>query len=196
MYTPNANQELDFFSKHRASIRNQHPRNTCKHQRNASAFSDETLRIQTAKNGRQLGFKWRLDFSSLFSEAKSHKTQVLFGVRPLNSRVLFPNTGTGGTCFLLYCPVYSRTRKWGPGSRLVRGASRAARRGWAAAAVIPGNHAVPTTTRQTVKFFFAEIFLSSPQTGICFADFPNNQTKRPNRVNRTCEAPRSGLFVS
>ena len=27
---------------------------------------------------------------------------------------------------MLYCPVYSRIRKWGPGSRLVRGASRAA----------------------------------------------------------------------
>ena len=47
------------------------------------------------------------------------ETQVLFGV-------LFPNTGTGGTFSLLYCPVYSRIRKWGPGSWLVRGASRAA----------------------------------------------------------------------
>ena len=27
---------------------------------------------------------------------------------------------------MLYCPVYSRIRKWEPGSRLVRGASRAA----------------------------------------------------------------------
>ena len=27
---------------------------------------------------------------------------------------------------MLHCPVYSRTRKWGPGSRLVRGASHAA----------------------------------------------------------------------
>ena len=44
-------------------------------------FFDETSRIQAAKkNGRQLGFKWRLMFSSLFSEVRSHKTQVLFGV--------------------------------------------------------------------------------------------------------------------
>jgi hypothetical protein len=47
-------------------------------------------------------------------------------VCPLNSWVLFPNTDTGGALSLLYCPVYSRIRKWGPGSRLVRGASRAA----------------------------------------------------------------------
>ena len=45
---------------------------------------------------------------------------------PRNSWVHFPNTGTGRTRSLLYFPVYSRIRKWGPGSRLVRGASRAA----------------------------------------------------------------------
>ena len=38
------------------------------------------LWIQTAKNGWQLEFKWRLVFSPLFSEVKLHKTQVIFGV--------------------------------------------------------------------------------------------------------------------
>ena len=69
VYTPNTNQER-FFSRNRASIRNQHPRNTCKHQRNPSAFSMKPRVYKPQKNGRQLGFKWRLVFSSLFSESE------------------------------------------------------------------------------------------------------------------------------
>ena len=55
VYTPNANQER-FFSKHRANIRNQHPRNTCNHQRSPSFFSMIPRVYKPQKNGRQLGF--------------------------------------------------------------------------------------------------------------------------------------------
>ena len=73
-------QPRTIFSMHRSSIRNQHPRNTCKHQRNPSAFPMKPRVYKPQKNGRQSEFKWRLVFSSLFSEVKSHKTQVIFGV--------------------------------------------------------------------------------------------------------------------
>ena len=66
----------------------------------------------------------------LKSEVKSHKTPVLLGLRcaRLIRECSFRtrNTGTGRTFSLLYCPVYSCIRKWGRGSRPVRGASRAA----------------------------------------------------------------------
>ena len=47
---------------------------------NPSAFSIKPRVHKPKKNERQLGFKWRLVFSSLFSEVKSHKTHVIFGV--------------------------------------------------------------------------------------------------------------------
>ena len=60
----------------------------------------------------------------------NHTKPRFYSVCPLNSRVLFPNTGMGRAFSLLYFPVYSRKRKWGPGSRLVRGASRRAAPGF------------------------------------------------------------------
>ena len=44
-------QPRTIFSKHRASIRNQHPRNTCKHQRNPSAFSMKPRVLKPPKMG-------------------------------------------------------------------------------------------------------------------------------------------------
>ena len=77
-------------------------------------FSDETSRIQTAKNGRQLGFKWRLVFSSLFSEVKSHKTQVIFGVLTLFAGAL-SEYGHGEDIFFVILPgiqPYTKMRTW------------------------------------------------------------------------------------
>jgi len=55
-HTPNANQER-FFSTHRASIRNQHPQNTCKHQRDRSFFSMKPRVNKPQKNGRPRGWQ-------------------------------------------------------------------------------------------------------------------------------------------
>ena len=55
VYTPNnANQER-FSSMNRASIRNQHPRNTCKHQRDPSAFS---MKPRVYKPQKKMGGSW------------------------------------------------------------------------------------------------------------------------------------------
>ena len=43
-------------------------------------FSMKPRVCKPQKGRRQLGFNWRLVFSSLFSEVKSHKTQVPFSV--------------------------------------------------------------------------------------------------------------------
>ena len=43
---------------------------------------------------------------------------------PLNSRVLFHNTGMGRIFPFVYCSVYSRIRKWGPGSRFAASTGR------------------------------------------------------------------------
>ena len=54
VYTPNANQKR-LFSKHRASIRNQHPRNTCsEYQRNHSVF----LMKPRVYKPKQMGGSW------------------------------------------------------------------------------------------------------------------------------------------
>ena len=79
VHTPNANRGRRFFSKHRTSIRNQHPRNTGKHQRNPSFFSMKP-RVYKPQKWAAAGVKWRLVFSSLFSEVKSNTAQVTFGV--------------------------------------------------------------------------------------------------------------------
>ena len=80
VYTPNANQER-FFSTHRASIRNQNPRNTCKHQRNPSAFSIKPRVYKPQKMGGSWDSNGGCFLFSLFSEVKSQKTGFLWRAR-------------------------------------------------------------------------------------------------------------------
>ena len=124
-YTRQTPTKNVFFTWHRASIRNQHPRKHLRHQRNPSAFLMKPRVYKPQKKWAAVGIQMAVGFSSLFLKW-NHTKPRFSSVCPLNSRVLFPNTGTKRACSLLYCPVYSRIRKWGPGSRQVRGASRAA----------------------------------------------------------------------
>ena len=83
--------------------------------------------------------------------------------------------GHGEDVFLLYCPIYSRIRNWGPGSRLVRGASRAA----------PGLGGTQHPFRPRGRICVVGWLFSAPEAYLCPSD---RRGWRPARI----QASRAG----
>jgi len=141
-YTRQTPIKNDFFqSTVRASIRNQRPRNTCKHQRNPSVFS---MKSRVYKPQKKMGGNWDSNGGSFslpffFINEITQNPGSLRCVRLIRGCSLRIRARGRHFFYLLYCPVYSRIRKWGPGPRLVRGASRAASGlGFQADTTLPG----------------------------------------------------------